>query len=422
MKTRTSLTLAASLALLAGGATAETTIVFQDMGAEREGFNEEAIRLFEEANPDIEVEYRWQANEPYKTGIKVMMESNSPPDLYFVWAGSFSNDFVDSGVASDISDSEAAGDLWTQGAATGVVDQFRYQGGLYGVPGQVYTKYMWKNDAFFAEHDLAVPETLDELIGLCSRVREIDPLMTPIAFGASESWTINHYLTILFQRHVPLETALADYQLSAPADALWTDPGYEAALEDYVSLIDAGCFNDGINSVDPNVSRTMFATDLAAMTFCGSWCPPIFNEQGFEGRYSAFDFPAVEGGRGNQDGTLVGTQGFQVAAASENREAAIKLMSWLLSPEMQALQARTAGQLPANASALQDGDLPAESVALLDKVAEAPVSVPPLNTIVETSVSDVILKSGQDLTAGTITPAEFMERVRAQALDAKSRG
>ena len=68
---------------------AQTTIVFQDMGAEREGFNEEAIRLFEEAHPDIDVEYRWQANEPYKTGIKVMMESNSPPDLYFVWAGSF---------------------------------------------------------------------------------------------------------------------------------------------------------------------------------------------------------------------------------------------------------------------------------------------------------------------------------------------
>jgi hypothetical protein len=87
---------------------------------------------------------------------------------------------------------------------------------------------------------------------------------------------------------------------------------------------------------------------------------------------------------------------------------------------MMALQARMAGQLPANASALKDGDLPAVSIDLLARVAEAPVSVPPLNTIVETSVSDVILKSGQDLTAGTITPEEFMERVRAQALEAKS--
>ena len=412
----------AATALVATAATADSTVVFQDLGAEREAFNEEAIALFEKQNPDIDVEYRWQANEPYKTGIKVMMESNDPPDLYFVWAGSFSNDFVDAGVASDLSDSEAAADLWTEGAAKSVVDQFRYKDGLYGVPGQVYTKTMWKNDAFFEEHGLEVPATLDELVGLCGRVREIDPVMTPIAFGASESWTINHYLTILFQRHVPLETAQADYALAASEDALWTDPGYEAALEDFVGLIDANCFNDGINSVDPNVSRTMFAQELAAMTFCGSWCPPIFDEQGFAGRYSAFPFPAVEGGRGDQAGGLVGTQGFQVAKASDEREATVKLLSWLLSPEMQALQARTAGHLPANATELEPGDLPDVSVDLLERVAALPVSVPPLNTIVETSVSDVILKSGQDLVAGTITPAEFMERVREQARAAKARG
>ena len=215
---------------------------------------------------------------------------------------------------------------------------------------------------------------------------------------------------------------MADFLLTAEADVLWTDPGYEAALTDFVRLMDGGCFNDGINSVDPNVSRTMFAQELAAMTFCGSWCPPIFDEQGFAGKYSAFPFPAVEGGRGDQAGGLVGTQGFQVAEASQDREAAIELMSWLLSPEMQALQARTAGQLPANASALSDGDLPEVSVDLLNRVAQLPVSVPPLNTIVETSVSDVILKSGQDLAAGTVTPAEFMEHVRAQAVTAQQRG
>jgi raffinose/stachyose/melibiose transport system substrate-binding protein len=405
---------------IAGAVMAQTTVVFQDMGAEREAFNREAIRLFEKKRPDIKIDYSWVANEPYKTGIKVMLESNSPPDMYFVWAGSFANDFVDAGRASDISDSFARGDEWTKGAPAGVVDQFRYKGGLYGAPAEIYTKYFWRNDAFFEEHKLETPKTLDDLVGLCHKIREIDPNMTPISFGASESWTINHYLTILFQRHVALDTALADYQLTAPAESLWTDPGYLAALKDYKRLETEGCFNDGINSVDPGVSRTMFASELAAMTYCGSWCPPQFNEQGFEGKYSAFAFPSVEGGKGNQAGTLVGAQGYQISAASKVRDEAIMFMSWLLSPEMMALQARMAGQLPANASALKDGDLPAVSIDLLARVAEAPVSVPPLNTIVETSVSDVILKSGQDLTAGTITPEEFMERVRAQALEAKS--
>ena len=411
------LTMALALPL---GAAAQTTVVYQDMGAEREAFNKEAIRLFEEANSDIKIQYSWIANEPYKTGIKVMLESNSPPDLYFVWAGSFSNDFVDAGLANDISDSFDRGDAWTVGAPAGVVDQFRHKGGLYGVPGEVYTKYMWKNDAFFAENNLEVPAS-----------------MSPIAFGASESWTINHYLTILFQRHVALDVALADYQLTTPADQLWTDPGYLAALKDFKRMETEGCFNDGINSVDPGVSRTMFATGLAAMTFCGSWCPPQFDEQGFEGQYSAFAFPAVAGGKGNQEGhedgdlrpedvkkiatELVGAQGYQVSASTKVRDETLKFLSWLQSPEMNALKAQLSGQLPANASALKEGDLPAVSIDLLARVAAAPVSVPPLNTIVETSVSDVILKSGQDLVAGTVTPEEFMERVRTQALEAQAR-
>lgn len=403
-----------------GVALAETTIVFQDQGPEREPYNKAVIERFEEQNPDIKVDYRWQANEPYKTGIKVMMESNNPPDVYFVWAGAFANDFVDTGVVSELSESEERGDSWTQGAAAGVVDQFRHKDGLYGVPAEVYTKLMWKNDQFFADNNLEVPETLDELIGLCGQIREIDPLMTPISFGASESWTINHYLTILFQRHVPIETALADYQLQSEADELFTDPGYEAALNDFRRLIDAQCFNDGINSVTPEVGRTMFATELAAMNFCGSWCPPMFDEQGFEGQYSAFPFPSVEGGRGDQNGALVGAQGYQVAENSQNKEAAVKFLSFLNSPESHALMARSINRLPANSSGLQDGDLPPMQVDLLRRVAEAPVSVPPLNTIVETSVSDVILKSGQDLVAGTVTPAEFMERVREQAQTAKA--
>ncbi|MCV6823486.1 MULTISPECIES: ABC transporter substrate-binding protein [Halocynthiibacter] len=407
-------------ALLANVATAETTVVFQGMGAEREAFNKEAIRLFEEQNPDIKIDYSWVANEPYKTGIKVMLESNSPPDLYFVWAGSFANDFVDSGVAENILDSYERGDAWGE-APAGVVDQFRYKDGLYGAPGQLYTKYFWKNDAFFEENNLTAPETIDELIGMCHQIREIDPLMTPVSFGASESWTINHYLTILFQRHVDLETMQGDWHLTNDEENLWAHPGYLNALKDFKRLETEGCFNDGINSVDPGVSRTMFATELAAMTFCGSWCPPIFNSEGFEGKYSAFPFPKVEGGAGDQTGALVGVQGYQVSAATEEREATLKFLSWLLSPEMHALQARLSGQLSANATALKEGDLPKESVDLLNRVAQANVSVPPLNTIVETSVSDVILKSGQDLVAGTVTPEEFMERVRTQALEAKSR-
>ena len=416
--------LAGALALHAGAPALaqeqKATVVFQDVGPERDAFNEEVVRRFEAEHPDIDVRYNWIANEPYKTGIKVMLESNSPPDVYFVWAGSFSSDFVDSGVAEDVSASRARGDAWTRGATDAITDQFLYQGGLYGVPAEIYTKVFWKNDAFFARHGLEAPRTIGETVRLCRRIRSIDRKVTPISFGGSESWTISHYVTMLFQRHVDRATLDADYQLRSGRDALFTDPGYVAALEDLKRLEAAGCFNKGINSMDPGVSRTMFAIDLAAMTFCGSWCPPVFDADG-AGPYSPFPFPAVEGGRGDQRAALVGVQGYQLSAKSKVQDEAMVFLNYLLSPDTQALLARMAGQLPANASALRDGDLPAVSMTLLDLVAEAPSSVPPVNTVLEVSVGDVVLKSGQDFLAGTIDAKGFMDRVRRQALRAKAR-
>ena len=404
-----------------GTAAAQTTVTFLDVGPERDAFNTEVVRLFEAENPDIRIDYDWIANEPYKTAIKVMLESNSPPDLYFVWAGIFANDFVDSGVAADIADTATRGEGWAATMPPALIEQFRYEGGLYGAPSEIYAKPMWKNDAFFAAHQLAVPQTIDEVIALCRTIRRIDDDMTPISFGGSESWTISHYVTMLFERHVPAEVREADFYLTADPDDLWTDPGYVAALRDLKRMERADCFNKGINSMDPGVSRTMFAIELAAMTFCGSWCPPIFDADDFAGRYSPFDFPGVAGGRGDQEAMLVGVQGYQLARASAVPEEAMRFLDFLLRPDIQAMMARMANQLPANASGIEEGDLPPVSVEILDMVAAAPSSVPPVNTVVDTGVGDVILKSGQDFLAGTVDAEGMMARVRAQAIKAKTR-
>jgi raffinose/stachyose/melibiose transport system substrate-binding protein len=415
MRTASMTALALALTAGAAGAQDQMKVTFFDLGPERQAFNEEVIAAFEAANPDIDVEYSWQANEPYKTGIKVMLDSDSPPDVFFNWAGSWAQDFVDAGYVMNLQPELEAGAAWADGLPEGILNQFRDENGLWGVPFEIYTKFLWRNDAFFEANGLENPATLDDLLGLCTQIREIDPAMTPIAFGASESWTINHYLTILFQRHVPAEVTAADFRLAGDPATLFTDPGYEAALADFKSMIDGGCFNEGINSVTPDVARTMFASELSAMTYCGSWCPPMFDEQGLEGGYSAMPFPATSSTAGDQTGNFVGVQGYQVSARAEHPEAALRFLAFLLSPDSQALMARTMGRLPSNGSALQEGDVSPIMVGLLDRLDDSPVSVPPLNTIVENSVSDVILKAGQDFVAGTIDAAGFMEQVRAQA-------
>ena len=118
---------------------------------------------------------------------------------------------------------------------------------------------------------------------------------------------------------------------------------------------------------------------------------------------------------------LVGVQGYQVAANSQVKEEALMFLDFLLSPDTQATMARMAGQLPANANGLKEGDLPDVSLNLLDLVSETPSAVPPSNTILETSVADTKLKSGQDFVATTIDEHDFMVRMRNAALKAKRR-
>ncbi|QQA41455.1 ABC transporter substrate-binding protein [Pelagovum pacificum] len=417
-------TYTAAIALCMGLATpafAQTTLTYMAIGPERTAFNEEIIRRFEEEHPDINVEFRWLANEPYKTGIKVVMESDSPPDVFFIWAGTWAQDFVDAGAVADLSESEANGDLWTVGMPKALVDQFRDENGLWGVPSELYVKEFWRNDAFFAEHDLTMPETFEGLLNMCSEVREIDPQMTPIAFGASESWTINHYLTTLFQRHVAPDVSARDYRLQGNPEELFTDPGYLKALQDFKRLQEADCFNDGINSVSPEVSRAMFGSGLAATTYCGSWCPPQFDAAGMNGGYTPFRFPAIEGASGVQQGSMAGASGYQVSNASEYPEAAMTFLNYIANAESQVLMTELTGLLPANGTQVPEGGLSEANSALLDIVAEDEATVAALNTVVETSVSDVILKSGQDLVAGTVTPDEFMERVREAAQTAAAR-
>ena len=422
------LKLAAAAALFVGvsgpasTAMADTKITFIDISTELQDYWKALIERFEAANPGIDVEYRWLANEPYKTGIKVMTESNSPPDIFYIWAGSWANDMVDKAAALDLSDSLAAGGAWAEDMPEGLLRQFSYLDGVWGASVHMYAKFMWKNDAFFAEHGLTAPTTIEELKDFCGVVREIDERMIPISFGASESWTINHYLTILFQRHVPAEIRERDFAMRGAPEDLFTHPGYENALKDLMDLKAADCFNDGVISVTPETSRIMFSAGLAATTFCGTWCITQFDNQGFEGRYSPFPFPAAMGAQGAQDGVMVGTSGYQISSKTQHPEAAIAFLSYMLSPENQALMARETGLIPAKSSALQEGDLPAPTIAVLELVDVAPVADPALNTVLETSVSDVVLKSGQDLFVETITPAEFMQRVRDQAVRAANAG
>lgn len=378
---------------------------------------EQALKRFEEANPGVTTKFAAYPNEAYKTALEVGLRSANPPDVFRNWTFERAARIVRAGFAAEIDDFSAE-------VPAGALAEFTFDGKLYGVPFDRHGKYMWYNTAYFAEHSLAPPKSWNDLIGLCKTIKETDPGTFPIGLGASEPWTIDAYVAIFNQKLVPNDVRVADASLTSSAETLFTDPGYIAALDKITEMQTAGCFNDSINAVTPEATRTMFASGIAAMTLCGTWCLNAFDTEGLAGGYAGFRMPDFEGQPGEPNGHLVIEDGVQVSENSRAKgsyELANKFLHFIVTPEEQAEFARVTSSLPAIPASIEF--LPDTSEAFKFAVAdtgEATVIATHLDTSLDREISDVYLRGYQELVNGTKTSAQIMQEVHAKAVEVQA--
>lgn len=410
-------------ALMFGAApvSAQTTITFWNQGdATVRRFSEQVVKTFEAANPGVTIKLEVTPNEAYKTAIQVAMSADKQPDVFFNWNGDASAKFVRDGKTLDIT--ALGADRWGKILPAALMEGYAHGGKVYGVPISRHTAYFYYNKAFFAKHGLNPATTTAGLRTLCQAIRKADPKAIPIVLGGKEPWTINHYISMLFARAVPAATRSSDYGLTSAPATLFSDPGYVQALDELVALKTAGCFNDGVNSVSPEEARSMFASEIAVMTYCGTFCIGPLARENFGGRYAGFRMPAIEGGKGDPQATFYALTGLQIAANTRNPQAAANLIMHYISTDMQAEMGRALGRLPVNDAAIAKlGDVdPMFRWAIEDlRTAGSPVS--PLDVEIEATISRVLLAGGQELLNGTRTPAQLMEAVRTAAREAKQR-
>ena len=413
--------LAGAFILGTSAASAQTAITFWNQGdAAVKKFSEQVVSTFEAANPGVKVALEVTPNEGYKTAIQVSMSANKQPDVFFNWNGEASAKFVRDGKTLDITSLGAA--RWDKVLPAALMQGYAIDGKVYGVPISRHTAYFFYNKAFFEKHKLPQPTTMAGLREVCKAVRKADPKAIPIVLGGKEPWTINHYISMLFARAVPADLRAADYALKSATEKLFSDPGYDQALSELVALKDAGCFNDGVNSVSPEEARSLFASELAVMTYCGTFCIGPLAKENFSGKYAGFRMPAIEGGKGDAQATFYSLTGLQIAANTSNKDVAADLILHYISPDMQAEMARALGRLPVNDAAIDKlGSVdPMFKWAIEDlRTAGAPVN--PLDIELEAQISKVLLAGGQELLNGTKSPAQIMDAVRVAALDAKKR-
>ena len=397
---------------------AQTTIEYWTTANEQTGpYYEGLVEQFNQSQDEVNVVLRTYANEAYKTALQVGLASENPPDVFFNWAGDDTNRFVREGQLLALTD--AAQDGWGETLSEGAINAFSYDGDIYGVPTSQESKFFFYNERIFEENGVTPPETFEGLLELCQTLR--DSGVTPMSFGNSERWQGVHYLSIFNQKLVGEEQTAVDYSLEAPAEELFTDPGYEEAFQKLLDMQDAGCFTDAPNATSPEIAWAEFYTEQVAMTYGGTWTIGVFNDNGFAGQYGFFRMPPIEGGKGNQNYVLAGPIGVEVSARTDNPEAAAQFVSFVVNAENQRAFYEDAGRIPVDPSVVSAEGGSQELYDAVQDLATAEGTALWLDTVLEASIAETYLDVIQEVLGGTKTPAEAADAVRQAAVAAQER-
>ena len=202
-------------------------------------------------------------------------------------------------------------------ANAGLMAACREVGGgtLKSIPYQPNVFAYFYNMDIFEEAGLTkVPETWDEFLDTCQKIK--DAGYTPITND-------NAYIASLF-----------GYHMSCPIG--------EPASKGY--------FSERIESNQwPAGQNTELAMGTAAMYLNGSWLPnEVKDIAGEDFKWGCFSYPAVEGGTDGTEASNYGAQVFAINAKSTKAEQAFQLITYLIKGEADTLISEMSVGIPAD--------------------------------------------------------------------------
>lgn len=300
--------------------------------------DEEAVAIFSEANPDIEVLHSTVFQEDFKQAIRAYLTASTPPDVLTWFAGNRARFFIDNDQIMDISDLwESEG--WNESYPKGFQALSTVDGNQYFLPTSWYWWAVYYRISIFEELGLEEPTTWEEFIAVNEALKEAG--YTPIAIGTKYRWTAAGWFDYLNMRingpefHIDLLDCKESYD----------DPRVAKVFEVWRELLDSGYFIDDAAAYSWSEALEPFIRGDAAMYLMGDFIRDSLPEE-IEEDLGFFRFPIIDPSL--PIGEDAPTDGFFIAANSQNVEAAKRYMAYLGSVEYQTYFAEELNRLPTN--------------------------------------------------------------------------
>jgi multiple sugar transport system substrate-binding protein/raffinose/stachyose/melibiose transport system substrate-binding protein len=236
---------------------------------------------------------------------------------------------------SDLWESEG----WNESYPKGFQALSTVDGNQYFLPTSWYWWAVYYRISIFEELGLEEPTTWEEFIAVNEALKEAG--YAPIAIGTKYRWTAAAWFDYLNMRingpefHVDLMLCKESYD----------DPRVAKVFEVWRELLDSGYFIDDAAAYSWSEALEPFIRGDAAMYLMGDFIRDSLPDE-IEEDLGFFRFPIID--PSVPIGEDAPTDGFFIAANSQNVEAAKRFMAYLGSVEYQTYFAETLNRLPTN--------------------------------------------------------------------------
>ena len=366
-----------------------------------------AVEQLAEAYPNVELNLIVQAQDDGQT-LKTLAATGQLPDIYQA-STDIINTFRESNqimVLNDVAQS------------TGFLDKlydankdlaYAEDGNIYAFPfsGQEYVLWYY-NKALFAENNLEIPETYDDLLN-CIEVFKSKGI-TPLALFGQEGWNTAAAYDVIATRYAEGGIKALD-----EGKASITDEGYVNAAKKMEELVAAGLYQEDATTTNYDQASEKFLSGQAAMFINGQWyiedATKTLGEDVDWMFYPAQDAAAYEAGKAVFSGGG-SSSGFAVNPDSANAELAAEVAEFITEKYCEAkvmyrhnpLVAIDTGKEP-------DSEYPAMMKKLSDTLPSITATTKFTWGLTNSTFNDAIQSESQGLVSGQFSADEFIQDI-----------
>jgi len=297
------------------------------------------IPEFEASHPNIIVEQVQVPYDEFRRKLLTAIAGGTAPDMIrsdIIWVP----EFADMGALVALDEFMPDFKTYQDAVFPGPLATNFLNGHYYGLPLDTNTRVLVYNKDMFAAAGVdGPPETMDEFLAACEKIKTLGEDKYCFADGGAYAWAVNPWIWSFGGDVTDPGITMASGYLDGPKT--------QAAYEFLKNLIDEGYIHPGIlgGGVD---TWGGFDNDEIAMILEGPWFPPIFAGIDPDKAYGLALMPAGAGG----PVSVVGGEDIVMFQQSQNKDAAAEFIRFMLSEDVQ-LRWSEVGQLTVLASAIE---------------------------------------------------------------------